>query len=139
MMSPPIVTTEYHRTAKYHVASNAAKSLSTRTEAHSHSFNKTTSLPTCEPHIRNTTFRTSMKYYLATSNNTPGYIIMSATMYYCWCLYLPPSISLTALRHDGTTDTIDDWLGNLGSNGMQLLASFDDYDVFKRDFPEYFI
>lgn len=80
-----------------------------------------------------------MKYYLAQSKRDKDYIIMTETMHYCWYSSMPSSSKFTTLRHDGTTVTIDDWLSKLGSKSMQLLASFDDYDVFKRDFPEYFI
>lgn len=82
-----------------------------------------------------------MKYYLAmTSESLLPLIIMREDLNYYWFYQLPLSLDTIYFNYDTDAPyTIDEWLANLGSYNMQLLASFDDYAVFKRDFPEYFI
>lgn len=79
-----------------------------------------------------------MKYYLATSKRDKDFIIMREDLRYRWYITLPNTIN-DDLYCVGKSDTIDNWLSSIDANNMQLLASFDHYDVFKRDFPEYFI
>ncbi len=81
-----------------------------------------------------------MKYYLAISKTTRGYIIMHNDCYYYWCYAsLPMRLDVELFRKVAPGYTVDRWLSKLASSGMHLLASFDDYVIFKQDHPEYFI
>lgn len=76
--------------------------------------------------------------YIAISKDN-DYIIVTESNYYNWFIHLPTTLDFSAFRHDGTSDTVENWLSNLEEYGMILLTTFEDYTTVKTQFPEHFV
>lgn len=76
--------------------------------------------------------------YIAISKNN-DYIIITESCHFDWFTHLPFTLDFSTFTHDGSSETIEDWLSNLEEYEMILLTTFEDYTTVKTQFPEHFI